>query len=184
VAYDASVRRFPSLSLERFFERKLRLRTPTLGEVAMRRPVVLFVPDSSLVARAAWLAALLLVSFCAVVRAPVARAQSSQANDESGYRVVVPGLLAGPAASFRFETTGLQVTAQDLVMGRGEARAVKFPLRAVMELRGGGVTTTLRGEARKRVPGDFWELAAGETIDLSNRGDVAVIRLLLLDEGR
>jgi len=105
-------------------------------------------------------------------------------GDQPGYAVIVPGLLAGPAASVRFESNGMRIQQQDLVMGRGEVPTVRFPLRALMELRGGGVTTALRGQVQNRVPGDFWEVARDEAIGLSNRGDVAVIRLLLIDDGQ
>lgn len=152
----------------------------------MKCPAIFFLRSPVVTRWAIRRTAFALLSFGQIALRPVAaEAQTPSAaadSSNSGYTLVAPGLLAGPAASVRFEGNGMRIREQDLVMGPGEVAGVRFPMRALMELRGGGVTTTLQGEVRKRVPGDFWEVAREEPLNLSNRGDVAVIRLLLIDD--
>ena len=61
-------------------------------------------------------------------------------------------------------------------MGRAKASNVPTPADAVMELRGGAVTTIINGQAQERTEGDFWTVEKGSHLDIENKGAVAVIR--------
>lgn len=110
-----------------------------------------------------------------------AQAQTAQGRDTT-YVVITKGVLGTPIFPIRFESVPLNIGVRNFVMGPGEAQGIPVTIRTIMELRGGMVTTTINGESRERRAGDFWVVEPGGTISLVNRGDVAVIRVLHLQE--
>jgi hypothetical protein len=69
-------------------------------------------------------------------------------------------------------------------MGHGSASDVPTPVRAVMELRGGSIITTINGVRTTRVQGDIWRISAGDRLSFENPYDAAVIRAMVIYEGR
>jgi siroheme synthase (precorrin-2 oxidase/ferrochelatase) len=110
-----------------------------------------------------------------------AQAQAAQGRDTT-YVVITKGVLGTPIFPIRFESAPLNIGVRNFVMGPGEAQRIPVTVRTIMELRGGMVTTTINGESRERRAGDFWVVEPGSSISLVNRGDVAVIRVLHLQE--
>ena len=98
------------------------------------------------------------------------------------YEVIVPGLVANPTYVLQYRSDDLRLEVRDLIMGRGEARNVPTPARAMMELRGGTVITTINGRATPRIQGDIWSIAKGDTLSLENSHDVVVIRSMSIIE--
>jgi hypothetical protein len=103
---------------------------------------------------------------------------------DTAYVIVTPGLLGTPILPLRFTSAPLDVGVRNLVMGAGEARDVPITGRTVMELRGGQLTTTIDGQRQERRPGDFWVVEPGSAVSFATRGDVAVIRVIQLQERR
>ena len=139
----------------------------------------MFGHKSAVVAVAALAAVSLLAtrSVCAQV------AQGKTPQEGAPYEIIAKGLLGSRLFPVQFRSADLRLEIRNLIMGRGEARAVPTPDRAIMELRGGGVVTTIDGEGRERRPGDFWRVEKGSTLTLENRADVAVIRAIYILEG-
>jgi len=100
------------------------------------------------------------------------------------YEIIVPGLLGNRVTSVQFKSLPLRLDQRDLIMGRGEAKGVPTLVRMLLELRGGSVTTTVNGQSVERRQGDFWEVAQGVQLDFKNTGDVAVIRVIYIHDGR
>lgn len=94
----------------------------------------------------------------------------------SYYTLLTPGMLAGPVFAYPFATGKFRVEARNLIMGHAKANDVPTPADAVMELRGGAVTTILNGQTQERIEGDFWTVEKGSHLDIENKGQVAVIR--------
>jgi hypothetical protein len=98
------------------------------------------------------------------------------------YEVVAPGLIGNAPFTLQFRTADLRLVVRDLMMGRGEARDVPTAARAILELRGGSVITTINGEKKTRTQGDIWTVGKGDRLSLENPYDVAVIRAVYLFE--
>jgi hypothetical protein len=95
---------------------------------------------------------------------------------ETKYEVIVPGLVGNSPYILQFTTGGLQLVVRDLIMGQGEARDIPTKARALMELRGGSVITTINGVRTERTQGEIWNISAGDSLSIENPRDVAVIR--------
>jgi hypothetical protein len=125
--------------------------------------------------------ALQLVAAAVGVAEGRAQAASSSTQRESvHYEVITKGLLGSPVFTIPFRTTRLRLEIRNFIVGPGTADDVPVPARAIMELRGGGVVTSVNGEARERRPGDFWVVDKGAHLRLENHADVAVIRVIFL----
>ena len=99
------------------------------------------------------------------------------------YTLLTPGMLAGPVFTYPFTTGKFRVEARNLIMGRAKASNVPTPADAVMELRGGAVTSIINGQAQGRTEGDFWTVEKGSHLDIENKGAVAVIRAVYVYPG-
>lgn len=112
-------------------------------------------------------------------------APAAQAKDGTApyYTLLTPGMLAGPVFTYPFATGKFRVEARNLIMGRAKASGVPPPADAVMELRGGAVTTIINGQAQERTEGDFWTVEKGSHLDIENKGAVAVIRAVYVYPG-
>lgn len=99
------------------------------------------------------------------------------------YTLLTPGMLAGPVFTYPFATGKFRVEARNLIMGRAKANDVPTAADAVMELRGGAVTTIINGQAQERTEGDFWTVEKGSHLDIENKGAVAVIRAVYVYPG-
>jgi hypothetical protein len=98
------------------------------------------------------------------------------------YEIVAQGLLSNPTLAIEFKAAPVRLEIRDLIVGPGVARAVPVPGRTLMELRGGGVITSINGDKRDRRPGDFWTVERDSSLSLENKGDVAVIRAIRIIE--
>jgi hypothetical protein len=112
---------------------------------------------------------------------------SAQIAQEKGppsyYTLLTPGMLAGPVFPYTFAAGKFRVEARNLIMGHAKASEVPTPADAVMELRGGAVTTTINGQSQERIEGDFWIVEKGSHLEIENRGQVAVIRAVYVYPG-
>ena len=99
------------------------------------------------------------------------------------YTLLTHGMLAGPGFTYAFATGKFRVEARNLIMGRAKASNVPTPADAVMELRGGAVTTEINGRVQERTEGDFWTVEKGSHLDIENKGAVAVIRAVYVYPG-
>lgn len=107
-------------------------------------------------------------------------------NDKEGprYEAATPGVLVSPGRPLQFRSADVRLEIRDLILGPGPARAVPTPGRALMELRGGSVVTTIDGQKQERRAGDFWVVAKGSALSLENLGAAAVIRSFTIVEGK
>jgi hypothetical protein len=120
---------------------------------------------------------------CALL--PVEAQERPAGRPQTRYFVVVPGMVANTPLILNYRSTGLTLVVSDLIMGQGEARNIPTPARAVMELRGGSVITTINGERTRRVQGDIWRISRGDKLSIENPYDSAVIRaMVILERGR
>lgn len=128
--------------------------------------------------------ALLLISLALFVTAQQQQQQGYEPPrpPETKYEVIVPGMVANAPFTLQFRSADLRLVVRDLIMGRGEARNVPVPARIVMELRGGGVTTTIDGAKADRTQGDIWTVEKGQSLTIQNPYDVAVIRAMYVFE--
>jgi membrane protein implicated in regulation of membrane protease activity len=92
-------------------------------------------------------------------------------------------MLAGPVFAYPFATGKFRVEARNLIIGHAKANDVPTPADAMMELRGGAVTTILNGQTQERIEGDFWTVEKGSHLDIENKGQVAVIRAVYVYPG-
>lgn len=99
---------------------------------------------------------------------------------QTKYEVIVPGMVANSPFDLQFRSADLRLQVRDLIMGRGEARDVPVPARILMELRGGGVSTTINGAKTERTQGDLWIVEKGDRLTVENTLDVAVIRAVYI----
>jgi hypothetical protein len=106
----------------------------------------------------------------------------ASAQAPTKYEVIVPGLVANPTYVLQFRSDDLRLEVRDLIMGPGQARNIPTPARAMMELRGGTVITTINGRATPRIQGDIWSIAKGDSLSLENLHDVVVIRSMSIIE--
>ncbi len=123
-------------------------------------------------------------SFLAAHSACAQVAQGKTPEEPTQYEIITKGLLANPIFPIQFQSADLRLEIRNFIMGPGQAQAVPIPTRAIMELRGGGVITTIDREKRERRPGDFWVVEKGSALALDNRSDVVVIRAIYIFEGR
>ena len=86
---------------------------------------------------------------------PATAQEKPQEPFETRYEVIVPGLVGNSPYILEFRSANLRVAVRDLIMGHGEARDVPTRARAVMELRGGSVITTINGVRTRRRQGDI-----------------------------
>jgi hypothetical protein len=129
--------------------------------------------------------ALLLIALALFVTAQQQQQQPAYERPqppETKYEVIVPGMVANTPLTLQFRSADLRLVVRDLIMGRGEARNVPVPARIVMELRGGGVTTTIDGAKAERTQGDIWTVEKGQSLTVQNPYDVAVIRAMYVFE--
>jgi len=112
-----------------------------------------------------------------------AQATPGQEGSSSYYVLLTPGMLAGPVFSYPFATGKFRLEARNLIMGHAKASDVPTPADAVMELRGGAVTTTINGQTQQRAEGDFWTVEKGSRMEIENKGQVAVIRAVYVVAG-
>lgn len=112
-----------------------------------------------------------------------ASAQEKPPVPETKYEVIVPGMVANSPFTLTFQSVGLRLEVRDLIMGRGVASDIPTPNRAVMELRGGNVITTINDERIVRVQGDIWRISPGDRLTIENPYDVAVIRAMAIFDG-
>lgn len=116
---------------------------------------------------------------------PAAAQERNAGRPQTKYFVVVPGMVANAPLILKYRSTGLSLVVRDLIMGHGEARNIPTPARAVMELRGGSVITTINGQRTRRLQGDIWRISRGDKLSIENPYDSAVIRaMVILERGR
>ena len=117
------------------------------------------------------------------------RAQTNQARENaqkdqgSGYDVVAKGVAGSRPFPVQFKSAPLRLEFRNLVMGRGDTEAIPVPTSILMELRQGGVNTTINQESHERHQGDFWAVEKGASLSIKNPGEVAVIRAIYIFEG-
>lgn len=100
------------------------------------------------------------------------------------YEVITKGLLGDTPFSVQFRSAPLRLEIRNLIMGPGITDVVPTANRALMELRGGGVVTTINGQRQERRQGDFWTVEKGSRLIIESTGDVAVIRAIYVIEGQ
>jgi hypothetical protein len=113
---------------------------------------------------------------------PAAAQEKPREPFETTYEVIVPGLVGNAPYILEFRSANLRIAVRDLIMGHGEARDVPTRARAVMELRGGSVITTINGVRTRRRQGDIWRVRPEDRLSLENPYDVAVIRAMYILE--
>ncbi len=128
-------------------------------------------------------------SWLVLLTAPLALANTAgqappalEQRPPTKYEVVAPGLIGNTPFTLQFRTADLRLVVRDLMMGHGEARDVPTAARAILELRGGSVITTINGEKKTRTQGDIWTVGKGDQLSLQNPYDVAVIRAVYVFE--
>ena len=133
--------------------------------------------------KALWRVLTAILMCCSLL--PAAAQERNAGRPQTKYFVVVPGMVANAPLILNYRSTGLSLVVSDLIMGHGEARNIPTPARAVMELRGGSVITTINGERTRRLQGDIWRISRGDKLSIENPYDSAVIRaMVILERGR
>ncbi len=110
--------------------------------------------------------------------------RETQTSQSAKYEVLTKGLVASRPFAVQFKSAPLRLEIRNLVMGRGDARDVPTPTTILMELRGGTVTTGVKGEMRERHQGEFWTVEKESSLTIRNPGEVAVIRAIYIFEGK
>ena len=124
-----------------------------------------------------------ILMFCSLL--PATAQERPQGRPQTRYFVVVPGMVANQPLILNYRSTGLSLIVSDLIMGHGEALNIPTPARAVLELRGGSVITTINGVRTRRLQGDIWRISRGDTLSIENPYDAAVIRaMVILERGQ
>jgi len=116
------------------------------------------------------------------------KAQSPQAKDTenrpaSTYELLAKGVVGSAPFQIQFKSAPLRLDIRNLIMGRGETEAIPTPTQILLELRQGGVTTTINQEKVNRSQGDFWVVEKGSAFTIQNSGEVAVLRAIYIFEG-
>lgn len=116
------------------------------------------------------------------------QAQSPQPKEaenrpDSTYQLLAKGVVGSAPLQFQFKAAPLRLDIRNLVMGRGQTEAIPTPTRMLLELRQGGVTTTINQETLSRNHGDFWVVEKGSTFTIQNSGEAAVLRAIYIFEG-
>jgi len=116
------------------------------------------------------------------------KAQSPQPKDgeseaTSTYQLLAKGVVGSTPFRVQFKSAPLRLEIRNLVMGRGETEAIPTPARILLELRQGGVTTTINQGKMSRTQGDFWVVEKGSTFTIQNPGEIAVLRAIYIFEG-
>jgi hypothetical protein len=133
--------------------------------------------------KALWRVLTAILMCCSLL--PAAAQERNAGRPQTKYFVVVPGMVANAPLILNYRSTGLSLVVSDLIMGHGEARNIPTPARAVMELRGGSVITTINGQRTRRLQGDIWRISRGDKLSIENPYDSAVIRaMVILERGR
>lgn len=104
-------------------------------------------------------------------------------TESKPYEVITKGLLGSPVYPVQFKSAALRLDIRNLIVGPGTAQGIPIKERTLMELRGGGVVTTIDGQKQTRRAGDFWVVERGSALSIENAGDVAVIRAMEMVEG-
>jgi hypothetical protein len=112
-----------------------------------------------------------------------APAQVAPPVETAPYEIVGKGVAARAVASLQLKSADLRLEIRNIVIGPGGAEAVPVPERAIMELRSGGVATTIDGQERERRIGDFWTMEKGAVMRVKNHAQASVIRAIYLHEG-
>jgi hypothetical protein len=116
--------------------------------------------------------------------APVIQEQrAAQQTQSGGFEVVAKGIVASPPFEVHFTSVPLRLAFRNLIMGRGETEQIRFDTTVLMELRQGGVVTTINQQKTERASGDFWVVERSVPITIQNPGEVAVIRAVYIFEG-
>jgi|SRR5581483_7839891 len=115
-------------------------------------------------------------------------AQSPEAKDTenrptSTYELLTKGMVGSAPFQIQFKSAPLRLDIRNLIMGRGQTEAIPTPARMLLELRQGGITTTINQEKVERSQGDFWVVDKGCTFTIQNPGEVAVVRAIYIFEG-
>ncbi len=108
---------------------------------------------------------------------------SSPQAQASDYEILAKGVAGSRPFQVPFKSAPLRLEFRNLVMGHGESERLQLPTRVLMELREGGVTTTINQEKHERRQGDFWVVEKGNSLTIGNPGQVAVIRAIYIFEG-
>ena len=116
------------------------------------------------------------------------RGQSPQPKKDenrqaSPYELLAKGVVSSAAFQVQFKSAALRLEIRNLIMGRGETESIPTPSRVLLEVRQGGVTTTINQEKLSRSQGDFWVVDKGSSFTIQNSGEVAVLRAIYIFEG-
>jgi hypothetical protein len=101
----------------------------------------------------------------------------------SPYELLAKGVVSSAAFQVQFKSAALRLEIRNLIMGRGETESIPTPSRVLLEVRQGGVTTTINQEKLSRSQGDFWVVDKGSIFTIQNSGEVAVLRAIYIFEG-
>jgi hypothetical protein len=110
-------------------------------------------------------------------------AQPAPQAERGDFEVLTKGIVASRPFEARFTAIPIRLSFRNLVMGRGETQGLKFDARVLMELRQGGVVTTVNQQKTERRAGDFWVVERGVSIAIQNPNEVAVIRAIYMFAG-
>jgi len=99
------------------------------------------------------------------------------------YEVLAKGVVGSPPLQVQFTSAPLRLDLRNLIMGRGQTESIPVPTSILMELRQGGVTTTINQQQQERRQGDLWVVEQGSALTMQNPGEVAVIRAIYIFEG-
>ena len=105
--------------------------------------------------------------------------RSQQREQQYAHTLLAPGIAASAPVTFPLRAVSARIVLRNFVVGQGTAKDVANPNFAVMELQSGHAFTTIAGDRRERVPGDFWVVDKGATITFENPevNSAAVIRV-------
>lgn len=101
------------------------------------------------------------------------------AREQFTHELLAPGIAASAPFAVPLRTVPARVVLRNFAIGHGQAKDVPNPHFAMMELNVGHVFTTVSGERKERVPGDFWTVRKGTTISFENPHEhaAAVVRV-------
>lgn len=99
------------------------------------------------------------------------------------WELLAKGVVSSAAFQVQFKSAALRLEIRNLIMGRGETESIPTPSRVLLEVRQGGVTTTINQEKLSRSQGDFWVVDKGSIFTIQNFGEVAVLRAIYIFEG-
>lgn len=123
-----------------------------------------------------------LLLLAVLVACPLSeRATRSQEKgpDLFSHVLLAPGIAASAPYVVSLRAIRARLVLRNFAIGHGQARAVPNDDFSIMELNSGHVFTTIAGDRKERVPGDFWSVQKGQAISLENPQDqaAAIIRV-------